>query len=197
MIPAGIQMVLLPYLLAIELHQPAARYGVTQMFGQLPMLLFLLFGGWLADRIDPRRILINLHAAAILMPLLLALLLWRNQLTETSLVLYAVAWGLVSAFAMPARDGLLKRVAGGKVQRMVTLAIGMQFGTQMLGQALGGRAAQWGSIGVLLTQCLVLAAGIFAASRLPPAKLTPATDVPMRDTPLREFGGGLSLIFSD
>src|SRR5436190_22108081 len=75
MIPAGIQMVLLPYLLAIELHQPAARYGVTQMFGQLPMLLFLLFGGWLADRIDPRRILINLHAAAIVLPLVLALLL--------------------------------------------------------------------------------------------------------------------------
>src|SRR5947209_8671883 len=64
MIPAGIQMVLLPYLLAIELHQPAARYGVTQMFGQLPMLLFLLFGGWLADRVDPRKILINVQAAA-------------------------------------------------------------------------------------------------------------------------------------
>src|SRR5260221_8755686 len=92
MIPAGIQMVLLPYLLAIELHQPAARYGVTQMFGQLPMLLLLLFGGWLADRIDPRKILINVHVAAILMPLALVALLWRNQLTETALMLYAVAW---------------------------------------------------------------------------------------------------------
>jgi MFS family permease len=197
MIPAGIQMVLLPYLLAIELHQPAARYGVTQMFGQLPMLLFLLFGGWLADRIDPRKILINLHAAAILMPLVLALLLWRNQLTETSLLLYAVAWGLVSAFAMPARDGLLRRVAGGKVQRMVTLAIGMQFGTQMLGQGLGGRAAQFGPISILLVQCLVLAAGILAASRLPAIVAKPAADAPVRGTPLSEFGGGLSLILSD
>src|SRR5258708_10154763 len=50
MIPAGIQMVLLPDLLAIELHQPAARYGVTQIFGQLPILLVLLFGGSLAGR---------------------------------------------------------------------------------------------------------------------------------------------------
>jgi MFS family permease len=197
MIPAGIQMVLLPYLLAIELHQPAARYGVTQMFGQLPMLLFLLFGGWLADRIDPRKILINLHAAAILMPLVLALLLWRNQLTETSLLLYAVAWGLVSAFAMPARDGLLRRVAGGKVQRMVTLAIGMQFGTQMLGQGLGGRAAQFGPISILLAQCVVLAMGILAASRLPAAVTKPVTDAQARGTPLKEFGGGLSLILSN
>src|SRR4029450_10273901 len=43
MIPAGVQMVLVPYLLAIELNQPAARYGLTQMAGQLPMLLFRLF----------------------------------------------------------------------------------------------------------------------------------------------------------
>jgi len=55
MVPAGIQMVLLPYLLTMELHQPAVRFGVTQMFGQLPTLLFLLFGGWLADRMDTRR----------------------------------------------------------------------------------------------------------------------------------------------
>lgn len=197
MIPAGIQMVLLPYLLAIELHQPAARYGVTQMFGQLPMLLFLLFGGWLADRVDPRKILINVQAAAILMPLVLAALLWRNQLTETALLLYAVAWGLVSAFAMPARDGLLRRVAGGKVQRMVTLAIGMQFGMQMLGQALGGRAAQFGPISILIVQCLVLAAGILAATELPAAPTKPVGDAPVRDTPLKEFGGGLSLILSD
>jgi len=197
MVPAGIQMVLLPYLLAIELHQPAARYGVTQMFGQLPMLLFLLFGGWLADRIDPRKILINLHVGAIVMPLALAALLWRNQLTETALVLYAVAWGLVSAFAMPARDGLLRRVAGGKVQRMVTLAIGMQFGTQMLGQALGGRAAQFGPISILLAQCVVLAAGILAASRLPAAAAKPAADAPARAAPLKEFSGGVSLILSD
>jgi MFS family permease len=199
MIPAGIQMVLLPYLLAIELNQPAARFGVTQMLGQLPMLLLLLFGGWLADRVDPRKILIRLHVVAILMPLSLAFVLWRNQLNETFLVLYAVAWGLVSAFAMPARDGLLKRVAGDKVQRMVTLAIGMQFGTQMVGQGLGGRAAHWGPISILLVQCLALAAGIFAAGKLPPAtaKATLETAGPIRETLLREFGGGLTLIFSD
>lgn len=199
MIPAGIQMVLLPYLLAIELNQPATRFGLTQMAGQLPMLVFLLFGGWLADRVDPRRLLVGLHAAAMLMPLTLALQLWRSQLSEPLLVMYAMAWGLVSAFAMPARDGLLKQVAGKNVQRMVTLAIGMQFATQMVGQALGGRAAQWGSISILLLQCLVLAAGMFAASKLPPGtmKPPPATGGPLRESLLRELGGGLASIFAD
>lgn len=198
MIPAGIQMVLLPYLLAIELNQPAARFGMTQMIGQLPILVFLLFGGWLADRVDPRRLLMGLHAVAILMPLSLAFLLWRDQLSETLLILYALAWGVVSAFAMPARDGLLKRVAGDNVQRMVTLAIGMQFAMQMAGQGLGGRAAHWGSISILLVQCLVLAAGIPAASRLPEAtKGAPGSGGPLRASLWREFSGGLSLIFAD
>jgi MFS family permease len=197
MIPAGIHMVIVPYLLTIELKQPADRYGVTQMFGQLPMLLFLLFGGWLADRIDARRLLLVLHAVAMWMPLTLAFLLWRNYLSEPLLMIYVMAWGIVAAFAMPARDGLLKRVAGIDVQRMVTLAIGVQFATQMVGQALGGRSAQWGPVSLLLLQCLVLAGGVLAAARLPAATVAPGPTASETRGLLEELGGGLSSIFAD
>ncbi|MBP6813492.1 MAG: MFS transporter, partial [Burkholderiaceae bacterium] len=169
MIPSGIQTVLLPYLLAIELRQPADRFGVTLMFGQLPVLLLLLVGGWAADRVDPRRLLMGLQAVGILMPMVLASVLWLGQVSEPIVLLYAVVWGIVSAFAMPARDGLLNRVAGANVQRMVTMTMGIQFGTQMLGQALAGQAGQWGAISVLLAQCVVLAIGVYTAYRLPPA----------------------------
>jgi MFS family permease len=200
MIPAGIQTVLLPYLLVIELSQPAARFGVFQMIGQLPILLFLLFGGLLADRVDPRRLLMGLHAAAMVMPLLLAAMLWRQQLSESLVLLYALAWGLVTAFVMPARDGLLRRVAGDQVQRMVMLVTGTQFGVQMVGQALGGRAAHWGAISILLAQCLLLAVGVHASSKLPPAPARaamPEQGGPGRQSLWREFGAGLSLIFAD
>jgi MFS family permease len=197
MIPAGIHMVLVPYLLAIELHQPAARFGVTQMLGQAPMLLFLLVGGWLADRIDARRLLIIVHAVATVIPLTLVLALWQQQLSEPLLVLYAMAWGFVTAFAMPARDGLLKRISGQNVQRMVTLAIGVQFATQMAGQLLGGRAAQWGPVSILLLQSAVLANGIVAAAMLPPAPVAAAAGESPREPLLQELAGGLSSIFSD
>ena len=82
MIPSGIQTVLLPYLLAIELRQPADRFGVTLMFGQLPVLLLLLVGGWAADRIDPRRLLMGLQGAGMLMPLVLAAVLWLGHVSE-------------------------------------------------------------------------------------------------------------------
>ena len=62
----------------------------------------------------------------------------RGQLSEPMLMLHALAWGLVTAFAMPARDGLVKRVAGARVLRMVVLVVGMQFGMMMLGKGLCG-----------------------------------------------------------
>ena len=92
MVPNGIQMVLLPYLMAIELNQSAGRFGLTQMIGQLPLLLFLLMGGWVADRVDTRRWLMGVQAAAVVMPLVLALMLWTGRAGETTVLVWAVAW---------------------------------------------------------------------------------------------------------
>jgi MFS family permease len=197
MVPLGIQSVLLSYLLAITLKQPAERFGITQMLGQLPMLLLLLVGGWLADRVDPRRLLIGLHSAGIVMPLLLAIVLWQGQVSEAVVLLYALVWGVISAFAMPARDGLLNRVAGGQVQRMVTITMGIQFGMQMLGQAFAGQAERWGPVGILLVQCAVLALGAYAASRLPAQRTADLANRAARGPILRELGEGLQVLFSD
>jgi MFS family permease len=195
MMPAGIQSVMLAWLLAIELGQPAARFGVTQMLGQLPALLLLMVGGWLADRVDARRVLIGAQLAAIVMPLALTVALATGALGEAMVLAYALAWGVVSAFALPARDGLLNRVAGGQVQRMVTVAIGVQFGTQMLGQLLAGRAGQWGAPPILLAQAALLAVGVYAAWRLPAA--APAAPAAGRASMWREIGGGFALLFRD
>jgi MFS family permease len=150
MIPNGIQMVMLSYLMAIELKQPADSFGITQMVGQLPLLLILLMGGWVADRVDIRRWLMTLQGIGMIMPLVLAFLLWRGAASEASILLYAVVWGIVGAFSLPARDGLLRRVAGTNVQKMVGLAIGMQYAAQMVGQAIAGQAARVGTVTVLL-----------------------------------------------
>ncbi len=197
MVPNGIQMVLLPYLMAIELNQSASRFGLTQMIGQLPLMLFLLVGGWMADRVDARRWLMQLQAGAVLMPLVLAWLIWSGHSSEWAVLAYAFAWGMVGAFSLPARDGLLKRVSGVNVQRMVALAIGTQFATQMAGQALAGRAAQWGVVGVLLVQATVAAVGVWVAAQLPPGRGRSAdAPVPARSSLWAELGAGLSLIAS-
>ncbi len=193
MVPNGIQMVLLPYLMAIELNQSAGRFGLTQMIGQLPLLLFLLMGGWVADRVDTRRWLMGVQAAAVVMPLVLALMLWTGRAGETTVLVWAVAWALVGAFSMPARDGLLKRVSGADVQRMVTLALGTQFAMQMVGQALAGQAARWGAVSLLLVQAAVVVVGVFVASRLPSGRVPHA---PQAEGLWRGLAGGFALILA-
>ena len=193
MIPNGIQMVMLSYLMAIELKQAPGSFGITQMVGQLPLLLFLLMGGWVADRVDTRRWLMTLQTIGLIMPLVLAFLVWRNAVTEGSILIYAMVWGVVGAFSLPARDGLLRRVAGTNVQRMVGLAIGTQFGAQMLGQALAGQATRLGTVTVLVLEAALLAAGIFVASRLPGGRAKQAAS---KGSLLNELGAGLSMIFS-
>jgi MFS family permease len=193
MVPNGIQMVLLPYLMAIELNQSAGRFGLTQMIGQLPLLLFLLMGGWVADRVDTRRWLMGVQAAAVVMPLVLALMLWTGRAGETTVLVWAVAWALAGAFSMPARDGLLKRVSGADVQRMVTLALGTQFAMQMVGQALAGQAARWGAVSLLLVQAAVVVVGVFIASRLPSGRVAHA---PQAEGLWRGLAGGFALILA-
>jgi MFS family permease len=193
MIPNGIQMVMLSYLMAIELKQAPGSFGVTQMVGQLPLLLFLLMGGWVADRVDSRRWLMTLQTIGLIMPLVLAILVWRNAVTEGSILIYAMVWGVVGAFSLPARDGLLRRVAGTNVQRMVGLAIGTQFGAQMIGQALAGQATRLGTVTVLVLEAALLSAGIFVASRLPSGRAKQAAS---KGSLMNELGAGLSMIFS-
>jgi MFS family permease len=193
MIPNGIQMVMLSYLMAIELNQSPGSFGISQMVGQLPLLLFLLMGGWVADRVDTRRWLMTLQTIGLIMPMVLAFLVWRNAVTEGSILLYAMVWGLVGAFSLPARDGLLRRVAGSNVQRMVGLAIGTQFGAQMLGQALAGRATHMGTVTVLVVEAALLAVGILVAARLPAGRAPQAAS---KGSLRNELSAGLSMIFA-
>jgi MFS family permease len=161
------------------------------MVGQLPLLLFLLMGGWVADRVDNRRWLMTLQGIGMIMPIILAFLIWRGGASEAMILLYAVVWGMVGAFSLPSRDGLLRRVAGTNVQRMVGLAIGTQFASQMVGQTLAGQATRLGTVTVLLIQAAIAAAGIFVASRLPGGRAPQTT---ARGSLLHELGAGLSMI---
>jgi MFS family permease len=191
MVPNGIQMVMVSYLMTIELNQSPGSFGITQMVGQLPLLLFLLMGGWVADRVDNRRWLMTLQGIGMIMPIILAFLIWRGGASEAMILLYAVVWGMVGAFSLPSRDGLLRRVAGTNVQRMVGLAIGIQFASQMVGQTLAGQATRLGTVTVLLIQAAIAAAGIFVASRLPGGRAPQTT---ARGSLLHELGAGLSMI---
>lgn len=172
-ISLGIQFVLFPYLAAEMLHETPARVGIAQMSLMAPAILFILLGGTIADHSDVRRILVRMHVLSVLPPLVLFAVIMSGHLTYGVLIAYALAMGTLGAFAMPARDSALNRIAETNIQQAVTLAMGTQMGSQLLGMLVVTLAALTLSVVVnipvlLLFQMTMLAAGAVMTAKLDP-----------------------------
>ena len=192
LIPGGIQMVLFPWLVAVLLHESAQRVGIAQMAGALPALFLILFGGVIGDRFDQRRILIAVHIFGALPALVLALLIANDLLSYGLLIGYALVGGVVGAFSQPARDALLSRVAGDRIQRTVTMMMGVQFGVQILGIGLASLADRIGAVPLILVQTTVMGLGTLAVMRIRVDRFErPA----VRQHAVKEIFDGLKLVF--
>jgi MFS family permease len=191
-IPIGIQTILFPWLIAVQLHESADRLGIAQMSTQLPGLFLILFGGLLADRIDQRKILVVFHLLAAIPAAGLALVLYLDLLSYGILIVYALLMGTVGAFIQPARDGMLNRVAGDQLQRTVTVTMGLTFGAQIFGFAAASFADTVGAIPLLLLQSLIILSGALISLMLSPAP--PIPQEKKRGTRLSQIKGGLDLV---
>jgi MFS family permease len=152
------------------LEGSASELGLLQTAGQLPMVLLILWGGLLGDRVDQRRLLIGLQTAMAVPPLLMAVLVQADLLVYGLLVVWALIGGCFAAFAQPARDALLNRVAGRDIQRVVTLTIGVQFGVQIIGFGIGSLAETTGPAPLMLAQSLLMLLAVAATTRIPVAQ---------------------------
>ncbi len=185
-------MVLFPWLVAVYLLESPMRLGVAQMAGQLPMLILVLWGGLLGDRVDQRRLLIYLHMVMVVPPLLMALAVGMDLVVYELLIIWAIVTGILGALMQPARDAMLTRVAGSNIQRVVTMAIGVQFGIQILGFAMGSTADQVGPIVILLAQAGFMLAAAVATAKLPDTPV--ATDASgVKRNALKDIAEGLAI----
>lgn len=162
----GLQNVMFAWLVTMVLRESPTMVGLAQTAMLIPATLFMLVGGSFADRIGGQRVAFVAQSVAVLPPLALATMLFAGRLSFAVMVVYALAFGLVQAFVMPARDGLLSSVAGGRVQRVVVKATFVQFSVQLLGFALAGAADRIGGHWVILTQAMALGIGALAIRRI-------------------------------
>ena len=171
-IPLGVGQLLLPWLLAIYLEESATRIGLAQMIAQLPVVMLVLWGGWLGDRMDQRRLLIYLTGIMAIPPLVLAAIFYWGSVTYLVVVLYSVIMGCFMAFVQPARDALVNRVAGQRIQQVVTITVGLQWGVQIIGFAIGSTADFVGPTILLLLISLFMGAAMLAVKLIPPLEET-------------------------
>ena len=152
----GVQVVLFPYLVRVVLEESEGRLGLAQMTLQLPTTVFILFGGFIADRIGGRKLILALYTSAIFPFLILGVLVGNGALSYGLIIGYALVVGSIGAFALPARDALLSQVApqtdGSGIQKAVSFASLAQFVGQIAGMALAAAATLIGVTGLLFLQ---------------------------------------------
>ncbi len=190
----GMSQVLFQWLVTDYLASPPALVGAAQMSFMLPSLFFLLLGGAVADRLDPRRLLLAVHLAASVVAWVLWALVIQDALTYAWLIGYALAIGTLQAFGMPARDTQLSDVVQHEdLSRSVAGLTMVQHIAQMSGAFVAGTASLIGSGWVLAAQATVLLLGAFPVSRLP-GRPTRAAVAP-RSIEVREIRAGLVEVF--
>lgn len=98
--------------LALELTNSALQVGLVTFFGALPVLLFTLWGGVVAGRVNKRRALLILQALFLTEALSLGLLTAFGAITIHWVYGLALFGGLISAFEIPIRQAFLGELSG-------------------------------------------------------------------------------------
>jgi MFS family permease len=98
--------------LALELTNSPLQVGLVTFFGALPVLLFTLWGGVIAGRVNKRRALLLLQALFLAEALSLGLLTAFHAITIQWIYALSLLGGLISAFEIPIRQAFLGDLAG-------------------------------------------------------------------------------------
>jgi MFS family permease len=95
--------------LVLTLTGPASAFylGLDSFLGELPILLFTLIGGVVADRYDKRRLLIASQCVQMSAAFTLAVLVYTNQVHIWHVLALSVVAGLAQAFGGPAHQSLM------------------------------------------------------------------------------------------
>lgn len=96
--------------LMTTLNSSPAVVTLVQAATTLPVFLFALFAGALADRLDKRRMLITINAVLFAIIAILALLVWQGRMTPSLLILFTLAVGTGAAFMAPAWQAVVPQL---------------------------------------------------------------------------------------
>jgi MFS family permease len=125
--------------LVLQLTDSEAALGVVTMLQFLPIMLFILFAGVIADRVRKRDFLVFTQVLAMTQAAVLALLVLTDAVELWHVYVLALMLGLSNAFDMPARQSFAIELVGREdLMNAVALNSGMFNGARLIGPAIGG-----------------------------------------------------------
>ncbi|MDZ4799418.1 MAG: MFS transporter [Bryobacteraceae bacterium] len=162
--------------LVLDLTNSPRMLGLDAFLGQIPIFLFSLIGGVIADRMDRRRLLVGSQLVQMACAFLLASLFALGLVQVWHILALSFVVGLAQAFGGPAYSALVPTLVPVKELQNAVALNSIQFNlARVIGPMLGG---------LLLTT--VGAAWCFGINGLSyVAPILALTALPMRQTPMK------------
>ena len=125
--------------LVLHLTNSAFAVGLVTALGSLPILLFTLYGGVIADRVNKRRFIMVLQSLMLLEALTLGVLTALDLITVEWVMGLAVFFGFLTAFEVPARQAFVAEIVD-RDDLMNAIALGSSAFNlaRVIGPALAG-----------------------------------------------------------
>jgi MFS family permease len=182
--------------LVLQLTGSAVALGTVTMLQFLPMLVFPLLGGVIADRLPRRRLLIAMQVIAVAQAAALGLLVASGNVQFWEICALAAVLGLTNAFGNPAQQALVPEIVGPELVGSAVALNSVQFNVaRILGGGVGGAAVA--ILGIAPT--LFINAASFLPALVVLVRLRPAYAVPSRLTGrmASQIGDGIRYATSD
>jgi MFS family permease len=127
--------------LVLELTNSAFMLGLDSFLGQIPIFLFSLIGGVIADRADRRKLLIGSQMVQMTCAFLLAFLFAVGRLEVWHILALSFVVGLAQAFGGPAYQALIPTLVPTRELANAIALNSIQFNlARVIGPMLGGIA---------------------------------------------------------
>jgi len=113
--------------------------GLTSALSSLGVLLFSLYAGVIADRVDKRRVIVFMQLAFMLEALTVSVLVWTHVVAVWQVLMLATILGIASAFDIPMRQAFVVEMVG-KDDLMNAIALNSSLfnGARVIGPAIAG-----------------------------------------------------------
>ena len=181
--------------LVLQLTDSAFLVGLVTALGSLPVLLFSLYGGVIADRVNKRRFILVLQSLMLLEALTLGVLTALGLITVEWVMALAVFFGLLTAFEVPARQAFVAEIVERK-DLMNAIALGSSAFNlaRVIGPALAGLViATLGLSACFFANAASYLAVIVSLARIKVEDVGPPAAIPLW-TALRE---GFAYVFGN
>jgi MFS family permease len=182
-------------LVAYEIGGTSGAIAIVSLGVGLPMLVFSLIGGAVADRIEKRFMIMATQGAMAILAVALAVLIETDRISLLLLFLTGVIQGVVFSFSGPARQAFIPEVVGEtRIMNAIALNQSVMNLSRIGGPALAGAlvAVPWIDIeGLFYLQAAMNVLALLAIFFLPPSQESSTgafTGEEAAERPFRRYG---------